>query len=484
MDFVLAMNNRKHKRITSYFILIFMCWSCLQDDRFAAPDISIQNPNIPMEQLTSFKAVKSLYEQAVNDGQANVLIEDDIYIEGYVISTDRAGNFYKELIIQNKTDDGNPDSDPRLGFRIEINDTSLSDIYQFGQRVFVKLKGLTVGKVNGVLVIGKGEGVKVKQIHASEYRDIVIRTNDVVDVLPVTVSLDTLSETYENTLIEMHNLQLNRFELGATFAGESYDDYDGYRLLESCDSGIQMVMQTSTFSDFKALMVPQGKGSITGIYSRDYRDQFNVLIPNSSADIHFDSSERCDPLEFGCGTAAAPGTVNLFFEDFESQKNNNPISGNGWTNYAEEGSESWEAWTSSSANASLGRSARFQSASSGDVSNIGWLITPPINLNKHPGTTLRFKTSNSQADSSYMEVFYATNWDGNEGSVASADWFILGDAYVVKDSDSFVEWLPSGTVDLSCISGTIHIAFKYTGSGRDGFDGVYELDDVSIDYVE
>ena len=39
-----------------------------------------------------------------------------------------------------------------------------------------------------------------------------------------------------------------------------------------------------------------------------------------------------------------------------------------------------------------------------------------------------------------------------------------------------------GIVDLSCESGTIYIAFKYTGSGQSTFDGVYELDDISIDY--
>ncbi|GAA3600753.1 hypothetical protein GCM10022396_17700 [Flavivirga amylovorans] len=36
---------------------------------------------------------------------------------------------------------------------------------------------------------------------------------------------------------------------------------------------------------------------------------------------------------------------------------------------------------------------------------------------------------------------------------------------------------------LSYITGNIHIAFKYTGSGHEIFDGVYELDDVSIDYI-
>ncbi|WAC00826.1 hypothetical protein N7U66_11115 [Lacinutrix neustonica] len=38
-----------------------------------------------------------------------------------------------------------------------------------------------------------------------------------------------------------------------------------------------------------------------------------------------------------------------------------------------------------------------------------------------------------------------------------------------------------GNVDLSCGTGVIHIAFKYTGSGDQSSDGTYELDDISID---
>lgn len=467
-------------------ILGILFSSCVQDDDFSTPDISIKDFDIPVEQITTFKAIKSLYEQAVNGGNSTVVIdyETDLYIEGYVVSSDKAGNFFEELIIQNKTDDSNPDNDPRLGFKVDINVSSLSDTYQFGQKVYVKMDGLTIGETSGVITIGKGEGVNVKQIQPAEYKSIVLRTNDIAEITAKISGLADLTENDENTLIQLDDMQLNRFELGASFASESFDEFDGLRLLESCDSGIQMIMQTSTFSDFKTLIVPQGKGSVTGIFSRDFRDNFNVLVINTSTAVNFDSSERCDPLELTCGTATSVGTGNLLYEDFEPQKNNKPIVIDGWTNYMETGTEAWEAYSSTSSNASLGRSARFQSASSGDTSNIGWLITPEIDLDAQDGETLRFKTSNSLADSSYMEVLYSLDWDGTEANVTSATWGVLSAAYVVKDSDSFAQWFSSGNVDLSCISGTIHIAFKYIGSGQSTFDGVYELDEISVDYVE
>ncbi len=468
------------------FAIVLHTASCIKNEDYSVPDISVIEPDIPQEQITTFKAIKGLYDQAVNGGNATVMIpnEPGLYIEGYVVSSDKSGNFFEELIIQNKTDESNPDHDPRLGFKVDINVSNLSDTYQFGQKVYVKLNGLTIGETSGVLTIGKGDAVTVKQIQATEYKSIIIRSREVAEIEAKITGPADLTEWDQNTLIQLNNIQLNRFELGATFASESFDEFDGLRLLESCDSGISMVLQTSTFSDFRSLVVPHGKGQVTGIFSRDFRDDFNVLILNSSEDINFKDNERCDPLELSCGIATTLGTGNLFMEDFESQKNNKPITGNGWTNYIETGSEAWEAYSSSSSNASLGRSARFKSASSGDDSNIGWLITPAINLDTQDGETLRFKTSNSQADSSFLEVLYTSDWDGDEAHVTSATWGVLSAAYVVKDTDSFVPWFNSGNVDLSCITGTIHIAFKYTGSGQDTFDGVYELDDIHIDYEE
>ena len=459
--------------------------ACVQDDDYAVPDTSIKEPNIPASNITTFKAIVERYEQAVSGGNATVLIRDeqDLYIEGYVISSDKGGNFFEELIIQNKIDDSNPDNDPRLGLKVEVNASSLYNTFEIGRKVYIKMNGLTIGLSNGVIAIGKGDSNNVKQIQASEYRDIIIRSTEVVTLTPKVANIQDLTGTDENTLIQLNNMQVNRFDLASTYAGEGIDEFDGFRILESCDLGVSILLQTSTFADFKSLLVPQGNGTVKGIFSRDFGDDFNVFIINSTSDINFDNTQRCDPLELNCGLAASYGTTNLFYEDFESQANNKLITGNGWTNYIEAGTEGWEGFSSTSSNSSLGRSARVQSASSGDDSNITWLITPAIDLTGKNGMTLRFKTSNSLADSSFLEVLYSLDWDGTEANIKSATWGVLSAAYVVKDTDSFVPWFNSGNVDLTCATGTIYIAFKYTGSGQDSFDGVYELDEVSVDYT-
>jgi hypothetical protein len=468
-------------------LMLITITSCLDDGDYGIPSPQeAQNVIIPANKLITFKAVYGRYAQALTAGKTLAIIDKDeeLYIEGYVVSSDQSGNFFEELIIQNKVDDSNPDEDPRLGIRLDINVGSLSDTYEFGRKIYVKLSGLTIGESNGVLTIAKGEDQNLEQIQEFEYRKIVIRTSEVVKIVPKKItSLIDLTKADENTLIQLNDMQLNRFELGTTFAGEGIDEYDGFRVLESCESGITIFMQTSTYADFKSLIFPIHKGDVVGVYSRDYYDDFNVIILNSTTDINFENTERCDPLELTCGLASSIGSSNLFRDNFQSQRNNQLIEGNGWTNYIQSGSVGWTAYTSTSSNASLGRSARFNSASSGDVSNIGWLITPAINLDAQEGETLRFKTSNSLADSSYLEVLYSLDWDGTQANIPTATWGVLSAAYIVKDTDSFVPWFNSGSVDLSCASGTMHIAFKYTGGGQENFDGIYELDDVSIDYV-
>lgn len=182
-------NFSKLKIVLSVVLTLLFIMSCVKDDDFKVPDVSITEPEIPQDKITTFNAIKSLYEQAKNNGNATVILDDDnpLYIQGYVISSDKSGNFFEELIIQNKTDGSSPDNDPRLGFKISINANNLSDTYQFGQKVYVKLAGLTVGESNGVLTLGKGDAVTVKQIQEAEYKDIVIRSNDIASISPKVV---------------------------------------------------------------------------------------------------------------------------------------------------------------------------------------------------------------------------------------------------------------------------------------------------------
>ncbi len=469
--------NKTNSLLLLTCIVIFS--SCVQDDDFKTPTISVEPIVFQTDDLiVDIDAVIGNYAQQ----EELVTYENNpnfnTYMSGYVISSDEGGNFFEELVLQDQPEN------PTAGILVLVDVNPLFTMYEFGRKVYIKLDGLSVSENNGVIQIGKADGNSLGKISSTKRAEHILRDPEVATIVPLEVAISDFSNDLENIYIRLNDVQFNRDEvLGSnpkTFASEDEDQFDGERLLESCEETATVIFSTSTFSDFKSLHLPLNRGTLDGILTRDFFDEFYTIYVNSPEDIHFDNDSRCDPIELSCGLAATTGTNTLFEDDFEGQSNNTLISGNGWTNYIEYGSEGWEAYTQTGTNASQGISARVRSSNSGDASTIAWLITPQIDLDAYSGVTLNFETSNSFADGSMMQVLFSNDWDGTEDGITTANWGIISDAYITQDNDNFGTWYNSGNVDLSCQSGQIHIAFKYIGSGSIDYDGTYELDFVSI----
>jgi hypothetical protein len=472
------MKINKFKYVFTLLAILAVISSCVEDDDFNVPDTTIVEPTIEGNIIT-VDAVAGFFAQAQTNGDATFTFEEtNNVMSGYVISSDEGGNFFEEIIFQDKLEN------PTAGIKVLINVNPLFTRYELGRKVFIKLDGLSVGLDSGVLTLGVVNGTEIDKIPAPLEEEFIQRSAEKGELVPLPISLGSIDDSMTNLFVTIEDAQFHRSEVlianPLTFAAEPLDEFDGERTLESCEGG-SIVFSSSTFADFKGLQLPTQRGSINGILTKNFfGDEFNFVV-NSPADIHFDNAERCDPIEIDCGLASAQGTQNIFMDDFESQTDNVLVNGNGWTNFIEAGTEGWEAFTQSGTNASLGRSARVGSFRSDDVSTVAWLITPAINLDAQEGETFMFKTSNSFSDGSEMELLFSPDWDGTEANITSANWGVLPAAYIVQDGDFFGTWFDSGIVDLSCGTGTIHIAFKYTGSGDAAFDGTYELDDISID---
>ncbi|QNJ97354.1 DUF5689 domain-containing protein [Constantimarinum furrinae] len=457
-------------------VILLIC--CVQDDEFDVPEgntvrIEIDGTSITIEALRM-----ALEQQIATNGNNILTFHNDGYITGYVISSDEQGNFFEELIIQDSPNNG------RFGVKVLLDENPLFQSFQFGRKVYVKLNQLSVGYDSGTLTLGIRDGNSVEPISASRMFDHMIRDTIVEEIIPATISIPELTPDRTNTYIQLDDVQFNRnIALGedrVTYAGEPGDEFDGERLLESCLDNSTIIFSTSTFSNFKSVLIAEGKGSIDGIFTYNFfGDEFNIVV-NDLSSVRLDDPDRCDPIEVDCGVAASVGSSIIFSEYFESQIEGEPISGNGWTNYIESGTELWEAYFDDGTNASLGILARIGSFNSGDESSIGWLVTPEIDFDAQNGESLNFKTSNSFADGSILEVLISFDWDGNPDSIPLATWNLLPSAIIVENEDFFGDWIFSENVDLSCLDGSGHIAWKYTGSGDEDFDGTYELDEINI----
>jgi hypothetical protein len=174
-------------------------------------------------------------------------------------------------------------------------------------------------------------------------------------------------------------------------------------------------------------------------------------------------------------TEIPPFKPLIFSEDFpEAEINYNAtFDFEGWTNFAETGTKLWIERDFNNDGY-----IQFSPFGSGQASNIGWAITPAINIGEDANAVLSFSSASNFVDNpdNKLEVFISTNYDGT--NVLAATWTQL-DAVVADNTTNDYTYIPSGEIDLSAYSGTVHIAFKVTGNGTT-LDGLFQVDKVKV----
>ena len=217
-------------------------------------------------------------------------------------------------------------------------------------------------------------------------------------------------------------------------------------------------MSTSTFSDYKSIVLPDSAGVIQGVLTKDFFGEKNILKINDPSNIDFKES-RCDPF---------------FEENFETVRLG-LFEKQAWTNFNEAGTQFWEVYEDES---SLGQSIALGSYRSGDSETISWLITPELDVSSLVNPHLAFRTSTSFADNSSLSVFYATNWSEETATIGQVNWVELN-VRIADNEDNNTQWIDSGEIPI-VFGPKFYLAFRYTGSGKSASDGTYEIDDVRV----
>ncbi|EDP96622.1 DUF5689 domain-containing protein [Kordia algicida OT-1] len=445
--------------------------SCVQDDEFAIPTgTTTVDPGLTAN--ATFQNMVARYQQAVASGDdiAEIALDEaEIIIEGYVVSSDQAGNFFEEIVIQNKKDASDDAADPRLGFRVDINQSGLFQRYEFGRKVYIKMNGLAIGVENGVYAIGKPNGNDIDQIQPFELDSFVVRSTEVAEITPKSTTVGELTEADENTLIQLNDVQFSLNVLGSTYAGEASDSFDGFRNLEECVDGGIIALQTSTFADFKSLTIDDRKGTIQGIFTRDFGDDANVLVINTLADVNFTETVRCDPDVLDC-TGPVSTATTIFEEDFQAITNEAQLDALGWTNVnVSGGSERYE-----DSSFSGDRYMKISAFGTGESPLEAWLVTPAINLDGTTQEELSFEISANFETGTILEAFITENYTGDP---TTTEWTLL-DANIPVGGSGFGSFV-SSELNISCLNGDVHVAFKYLGADG-GAETRYHIDDIKV----
>ncbi len=460
------MNSINLKKLISVLVLAVTFTACVQDDDFKTPTLVIEEPNIDSNLIVELDGI--LGEIAQANGEAVNFEDSDKFVAGYVVSTDKAGNFFEELVIQDKPEN------PTAGIRVLIDVNPLFTSYEFGRKVFIKLKGLSAGIENGVATLGVLSGDEVDQIPSFSQEDVIIRSAEVATITPLEITIADFSDDLANLFIKINNLQFNRSDvLGnetLTFAGEPSDDFDGERNLESCDSGAIAVLSTSTFADFKSLPLPTQQGSFEGVLTKNFfGDTFNLVL-NDVTGLVFDNEERCDPNVLECtGTS---GGANVVFEEDFTGLSISDLENAGWLNVNTTGGSLDYFVGSFSGN----QYAQISGFNSGESPFEVWLVTPEIDLTASSAEELAFDIQANFDNGNILTPFITNNFTGD---VTTTEWTQLDASIPNGNPSGFGSFETVGPVNISCIDGAVRIAFRYAGADP-GPTTRYHIDNISI----
>ena len=431
----------KTNRILSLMSILFLgliVVSCVQDDDYNIPTLEIVEPNITAN--TTISIVKSMYAGTLVDF-TEASNGGELIIEGYVVSNDEAGNFYKVLVLQHAPEN------PTAAIQLDIDVTALYSKYKPGRKVYVKLNGLGMTNLNGVLHIGSIEGNSVGRISATNYEDYIIRSSEITTLVPKLITPSQYNDNMINMLVQLDNMQLSGSEVGQPYANAD-DTFTVNRKLKNCDDNSETILRNSGFASFKNELFPTGKGSIVAIFSK-YNSDYQLFIRDTE-DVDFEGN-RCDPL----------------FEDSFSDGTLNK-----WDPYSVTGAQVWYYNTFGNP----ADSATMSGFSSGNQTNEDWLISKPIDMTGVTSATLTFQTVKRYAGND-IQVFMSTNYTGGNPNT-NGTWTQLT-AALDTNINSWSSWTNSGDVDVSAAAGgTLFIAFKYTSTTS--ASSTWEVDNVEV----
>lgn len=476
----------KTKRINYAFVLLMMIaglmTSCVKDDDFHTPDTNINPPEIDGE-IIDIEGVKSMLMQEAGvssldgfSGSEQLTFQStDLYMEAYVVSSDEAGNFYQELILQDKAEN------PTSGIKMMIQANPLFTKLEVGRKVYVELDGFTAGFSNGVIALGiPTAGSDFVDKAPESFKDKILRTPERDSIVPLELNISDFQRKYDNLYITIKDVEFTADDAVGdnrkTFAAEPGEQYDAERTIESCEGSASTALITSTFADFKALKLPQGSGSINAILTKTFNGSDYRVKLSDPTEIHFDQ-DRCDgevtdPEEPGEGDVEVVGLP--FSEEFEGLNDFDPIDVSGWTNQDVSGSSrKWEA-RSFDGNGY----AQLTAFNAGNAVET-WLVTPGLDLSTVDVAELSFETKDGHYNGEVFSVYVSTDFNGNANNATWTELtgMTISEGHTDGYGDNFVE---SGAVDLSAYAGeTVFIGFKYEGSDS-GASTTIQLDNVSV----
>ncbi len=245
------------------------------DDNWDTPPLT--GPVATIEANTSIADLKELYWKSDANcvdtiGYLIPQTKTHFIIKGRVISSDAAGNIYKNLVIQDTyVDPLNPNAVPSC-ITLSINASSLYTSYRYGQEVVIDATDMYIGKYSGLQQFGLPEYSSSYGWQTTFMPLEFFKQHAQLNGLPQPEKVDTIVTTIgalptDDEGIRKYQSQLVRFD-GVHFVNGGKATWAEYQKTTSqslTDGNASINVRTSGYSDFYWETLPEGEISIVGI---------------------------------------------------------------------------------------------------------------------------------------------------------------------------------------------------------------------------
>ncbi len=310
------------KNIFYSLLAVTFITSCANDDDYKTPSFICEDQT---EGLTANISGDDLYTMATATLQQFSVSGDD-YLEGYITSSDRGGNFFKTVSFE--TADGRG-----MSIAIDVPNTYTKG-YQVGRKILIKLNGLYFHINHGSLAIGEffvnNSGFEsAGRIPQHKVKDHVFFSCDFkteAELTHVVTIGQAKNNNYINKLIQLGELDpeepSNSYLVEFTETGVPYYDQNPTNQIGGATNRIitdlnnnTLIFRTGSFAEYAGRAIPAKSGTITGVMTK-FNSDFQ-FVARDFQDIKLDQA----PLSEQQPEPEVPGEpTNLFFNgsDFEN----------------------------------------------------------------------------------------------------------------------------------------------------------------------
>ncbi len=259
--------------LTMLLLTTCCCMACFKKSAYAIPSIAQWK-----DSLITIKQLKRIHRM----GEVEP-IKQEWMIQVVVVANDEYDNWYKSIVVQDSTggimlllDGQNLFQDYPVGtlIRLRLKDLLLSDY-----RRMIQLVG-AVDSSSGSLVTG---GIPVPL-----FKQHIQILQDNFPINPIQVQFKNLHDSLQGRLIQLSAIEFSAADTAQTFADKK-NKLGASRALKFCTGGT-IYLRTSGYADFAGVGIPNGNGSVLGIYSV-FNSEKQLLIRHPD-DILF-SNPRC-----------------------------------------------------------------------------------------------------------------------------------------------------------------------------------------------